>query len=381
MSSKRIKTPGQYPLVRRSGPTSLFYRNPFGGFVKRIFFLLIVLAGCSKPEESVKQKAVPVQVANLTVKDLPLYIEGHGTLIPVEQAEIKSQVSGKITHVYCREGQTVQKGDKLAEIDPTLYKLRLQEAESSLMEKKTRQQFAEKKQLRYSSIKKDHIAAIEFDQLQQELLLHEASILAEEARVKRAEIDIDHCTIYAPITGKIGKNSLQEESWVSVGSHFGTLRNLDELFIEFAITENDLAQIKEGALIDIKTPLEESWSRSGELLSLDNEIDSRSGTVQARGKISNPGHRLWPGQLVQWRLLVDTKKDVRLLPDQAVQQKGQGKFVYVIDKDLTAQQKPVVLSGRKEKEAIIASGLEPDENVVIKGQIRLYPGAKVEILP
>ncbi len=349
--------------------------------MKRIFFLLIVLAGCSKPEESVKQKAVPVQVANLTVKDLPLYIEGHGTLIPVEQAEIKSQVSGKITHVYCREGQTVQKGDKLAEIDPTLYKLRLQEAESSLMEKKTRQQFAEKKQLRYSSIKKDHIAAIEFDQLQQELLLHEASILAEEARVKRAEIDIDHCTIYAPITGKIGKNSLQEESWVSVGSHFGTLRNLDELFIEFAITENDLAQIKEGALIDIKTPLEESWSRSGELLSLDNEIDSRSGTVQARGKISNPGHRLWPGQLVQWRLLVDTKKDVRLLPDQAVQQNGQGKFVYVIDKDLTAQQKPVVLSGRKEKEAIIASGLEPDENVVIKGQIRLYPGAKVEILP
>ncbi len=351
----------------------LFYQMPL--------FLLTLLAGCSKSAEPAKEKIIPVQVVHLTTKDLPRYLEGHGMLSPVEQAEIKSQVSGRISHVYCREGQFIQKGEKLAEIDPTLYELRLQEAKASLAEKKTRLQFAEKKLQRYLSVKKDHIAAIEFDQLQQELLLHEASVFADEARVKRAEIDVEHCTIYAPITGKLGKTSLQEESWVSVGTSFGTIRNLDKLYVEFAITETDIDQIKENTFLEIKKPSDEAWALSGALLSLDNEIDARSGTIQARGALSNLDHQLWPGQLVEWRLLVGVEKEAHFLPAQAIQQNGQGKFVFVIDEKQIAQQKTVLVSGYKDKEAIILSGVEPGENVVIKGQIRLYPGAKVEMLP
>ena len=129
----------------------------------------------------------------------------------------------------------------------------------------------------------------------------------------------------------------------------------------------------------MRLPGQEKWGIQGTLVALDNQIDLKSGTVQARGWILNEDHSLWPGQFVQLRLLLGIEKDQLLLPMQAVQQNAQGKFVYVIDENQTASERPVKLGAQKQNTITVLSGLQPHDKIVIKGQIRLYPGAKVSV--
>lgn len=344
----------------------------------RFLFFFLVLIGCSKTAPQNTEKKVPVQITQLKVRDVPRYFEAHGVLVPILQAEIRSQVAGRVLKILYQEGQNVEKGKLLVEIDPTLYELRLEEANASLAQKNALKTFAEKKLDRYTSISDHHLAAIELDQLQQELALHRAAVKAEEARVKQATIDVQNCSIYAPFSGKIGRSFIGEANLVPVLAHFTTLRNLDSLYVEFPVTEEELLNLSTLSSLEIKT-LTGSAPIPGQFFSLDNEIDSKTGTIFAKGSVANPNHTLWPGQIVSVRCLLAVEKDVSFLPVEAIQQNLKGKFVYVIDKDQTAQERPVVLGASQDKEIAILSGLSPDDQIVLKGQLRLYNGAYVEI--
>jgi|GEM_PF-4143976 multidrug efflux system membrane fusion protein len=342
-------------------------------------FLILSLVGCSQKMEPPKEKIIPVLIMTLKPQDCVSYLEGHGTLTPTAQANICSQVSGRVSKIYSMEGENIQKGNLLAEVDPTLYRLKLQETEASLAQKRAQLEFAKKKLTRYLSIKKENMAALDYDLLQQEVDLHAASVLADEARVQRALIDLENCSIRAPISGKMGKSSIQEEAWISVGTNLGTIRNIDSLYIEFSLSESELSQLPKKSILEMRLPSQEEWNIQGELIALDNQIDLKSGTVQAKGLITNKNHTLWSGQFVQLRLLLEVEKDKILLPIQAIQQNAQGKFVYVIDEQQIACERPIELGAQRQDQMIVLSGLKPEDKIVIKGQIRLYPGAKVVI--
>ena len=341
--------------------------------------LILLSFGCSKKIEPPKEKIIPVMVMGLEPQDAASYLESYGILTPIAQAHVSSQVSGRVVKTHFIEGKEVQKGDLLAEVDPTLYRLKLQEAEAALAQKRAGLEFAHKKLARFLSVKKENIAALDYDLLQQEVALHTASVLADEARVQRAIIDLDNCSIRAPIFGKMGKSSIQEESWISIGTNLGTIRKIDALYIEFSLSESELSGLPKEPLLEVRLPGEENWKIQGTLLALDNQMDLKSGTVQARGWILNEDHALWPGQFVQLRLLLGIEKDLLLLPMQAVQQNAQGKFVYVVDENQTASERPVKLGPQKQNTITVLSGLKPHDKIVVKGQIRLYPGAKVKV--
>ncbi|MBS0626021.1 MAG: efflux RND transporter periplasmic adaptor subunit [Verrucomicrobia bacterium] len=341
--------------------------------------ILALFSACTKQIEKPKEKIIPISVEPIQTKDLPRYLEVHGILTPAAQADAIAQVGGRVIQIHTMEGKSVCKGDVIAEIDSTLYRLKVREAESALAQKRAQLHFAQKKLERYLSLRRDTVAAIEYDQLQQEVSLHEAAVLADEARLEYAMIDLENCQVKAPITGKIGRSHVQAESWIAPKTTLGTIRNVDSLYIEFALSESELSEAREGCPMQLRLPGQTEWRPGGTVIAIDTQIDQKSGMVQARGKVANVRADFWPGQFVQARLLLEVAKEVVLLPLQAIQQKAEGKFVYVIDRQQKLCERIVTLGAEHENEIAILSGLEPDDLIVVKGQTRLYPGAKFEI--
>lgn len=347
-----------------------------------LFLFLLAFFSCSKSEPP-REKVIPVQVVSLEKKDSFVYLDTHGVLSPFNQAEVRSGVSGRICKIFCKEGQNVQKGDLLATIDPSLYELKLQEAKAAFSQKELQLEFVQKKIDRHLSLQKPHLAAIEFDALKQEASLLKASLTADAARVKQAEINVESCSLRAPISGIIGKISFGEQQWITESSALSTIRDVDSLYVEFALTETELLRILEKAssLSKIDLEIRSTQNFPGHFVSLDNRIDPRSGTILAKGILENPNHTLWPGQHVSLRLLLDSEQDLQFLPIEAIQQNSSEKFVYVVRENQVVEMRPVCLGKVEGKEVVILSGLEPTDQVVTKGQMRLYPGAKVEIKP
>lgn len=348
----------------------------------RWIFVFCLLLGCSKGKEPPQEKKVPVRVGSLVVRDTAKYLLGHGTLSPIAKADIAAQVGGRITTIHCRTGQAIQKDDLLVEIDPLPYQLTLQAARGELAQKQIQKEFAQKKLQRYTSIQTEHFAPIELDHLEKELALHEADLVIQEARVKKAELDVAHCFLRAPISGIIGKIHAGEEQWLAAGDPFGIIRSTDQLYVDFAFSEAEISQVALGAIVEVKASGQETWEYSGPLLEIDNAIDPKSGTIRTRALIPNPKRTLRSGQFVEWRVKVAAKVGLHFLPTHAVQQKGTREhFVYVIKEGNIAEERAVELGEVEGEEISILSGLAADDCIVIRGQTRLYPGAKVEIVP
>lgn len=351
--------------------------------MKKVFFLVSVLAlaGCSKQEApaAFAVPPVPVHAAQAERRDLLLHVEAMGTVHAAQTVEVKTQVPGTVMGVHFVEGDHVNAGDLLFSIDEAPYAIKVQEMEAHLLQNVAHLRNAKKKMERYKSLsKQDLIAQVEWDELETKILLHEALIKADRARVGAAKLELKHCRIVAPISGKVGRVSFHKGSYVS-GESLVSIAQIDPLYVDFSITEKELALLSSPDLVvDVFAAGTETLLTTGKVTFFDHQIDPKSGMLALRAELAQTQSPLWPGQAVRVHLIFGKKEHAIMVPIKAIKTNQNGPYLFAIKEDKTVESRCVKL-GREENGFIaVEEGLDEGEKVVTEGQLRLYPGSTVE---
>ena len=320
----------------------------------------------------------PVLVAKVISKDVPLYLDEIGTCAAYETVQVQAQVSGQIIARHFQDGADVKKGDLLFTIDPRPYQAALEQAQAQA----TLDQITMKRQQELRA--RNVISPQDLDTAQ-------ANAHKSEAAAAAAQVNIDFCYIKSPINGRAGLRLVDVGNIVSGNTGSGavllTIQGLDPIYTDFTVAETDLALVRKylgGPNVKVQTysPDEKIPPRVGDLYFIDTAVQPGSGTVKARGVTPNPDHALWPSEFVRVRFILDTIKDARLVPQQAVQISQNGPFIFVLKPDNTVDLRPVKPGQRQDGDLmVVESGIEPGETVVVTGQLALAPGTKVDPKP
>jgi len=320
----------------------------------------------------------PVLVAKVISKDVPLYLDEIGTCAAYETVQVQAQVSGQIIARHFQDGADVKKGDLLFTIDPRPFQAALQQAQAqAALDQVTLKRQTE---LRARNV----TAPQDFDTAQ-------ANARKSEAAAAAAQVNVDFCYIKSPINGRAGLRLVDVGSIVSGNTGSGavllTIQGLDPIYTDFTVAETDLALVRKylgGPNVKVQTysPDDKIPPRIGDLYFIDNAVQPGSGTVKARGVTPNPDHAFWPSEFVRVRFILDTVKNARLVPSQAVQISQSGPFIFVLKPDNTVDLRPVKPGQRQDGDLmVVESGIQPDETVVVTGQLALAPGSKVDPKP
>jgi multidrug efflux system membrane fusion protein len=345
----------------------------------------LLLTGCNSNQDASKAELPPVPVLAVTptVKDVPVYIESIGTLHPSIFMEIRPQVNGTLRKVLISEGEWVQKGTPLFKIDPKPYLNKVQETEAQLAMDRAAQESAQKKLERFKSLaEKDLIPQIEWDEIETQVARSQAAVEADEARLNSAKLDLEHCTLFSPLEGRIGKLDAHPGQLVTSGQStpLVTLSKMDPLLVEFTITEKEFLKLPQNRdEVEIQSLSSDAVQAKGVITFLDNHFDQKSGLLLVRGKVDNPNLALRPGQSVRVRLVVETASNVKLIPQKAVKYNPQGPYVYIVESDQSVGMRPVQLGDAQANDVIVLEGIESIDRVITDGHLRLYPGLKVEV--
>lgn len=358
-----------------------------------IAILGILLTACSSEPQSqgYTPPVIPVLMAEVTVQDVPVYIESLGSVKPSLSVEVRPQVSGRLMKVHFTEGQTVKKGTLLFSIEPDTYRNKLIEAKAQYDQDRASLEATRKKSERYASLtQKDLVSQQDWDDMQALLIKSESILEADEAKFASAEADFKNCTITAPIDGRTGKISTHPGNIVtaSMASPLVTIANVDPLYVEFTLTEKEYQQIapaqsKGGLAIEI-TPLAsqtqvQATRTPGAMTFLDHTFDAKTGLLLVRGQFANAEGTYLPGQSVKVYLPVNVIKDAKVVPQHAVKINQQGPYVFVVQPDNTAMIRQISTGDEIGDKVIVLEGLETGETVITDGHLRLAPGMKVEI--
>ena len=319
--------------------------------------------------------ARPVLVAKVITQDVPIYLDEIGTCAAYETVQVQAQVSGKILARHFQDGAEVKKGDLLFTIDPAPYQAALDQAKAQA----ALDQVTAKRQTDLRA--KGVTAPQDYDQAI-------ANAQKSQAAAEAAQVNFDYCYIKSPINGRIGLRNVDIGNLVGPSSSsLVTIQGLDPIYTDFTVAETDLALVRKylgGPNVKVQTysPDEKIAPRTGDLYFIDNAVQPGSGTVKARAVTPNPDRALWPSEFVRVRFILDVIKDAKLVPAQAVQISQSGPFVFVMKPDNTVDLRPVKPGQRQDGDlTVIESGVEPDETVVVTGQLALAPGNKIDPKP
>jgi membrane fusion protein, multidrug efflux system len=350
--------------------------------MKRLLIVLgCALVGCSDktPKQGFEMPPVPVETADIEMRDVSLFFEASGTVKPARTAEVKPQVNGLIQEVHFTEGEWVEEGTLLYSIEDVPYAIRVQEQQAQLAQDQAHLNNAKKKLERFKSLtKQDLIAKVEWDELETQIALYEAMVQADEARLLSAELDLGHCQIVAPIAGFAGKSSLGEGN-IATGETLVTITQNEPLYVDFLITEKELQQVTSSApLIKVYAAGNEECIAVGKVTFMDHTIDPKSGMLAATGILAKSHKPLWPGQSVRVHLYFGRKEMAKLVPMRAVKTNQEGPYIFIVKTNNTVEIRPVKLGPEEKGQVIIEEGLEEGSKVVTEGHLRLFPGAKIE---
>ena len=341
---------------------------------------------CSGPPKAPAREAVPVHVATAAKREMSVEIAAIGHVESVASVAVKAQVGGQITRVAFREGQDVAKGDLLLTIDPRPYEAALAQAKANLERDRARAQNAQNDVKRYAGlVEKDYVTQQQFDQAKAEALAAEATVRADEAALENARLQLAYCQVRAPIDGRTGSLLVQVGNIVKANDDRTLLQinQIHPILVTFSVPEASFAEItrrvRAGKLSVNATPQDGGPPAQGELTFVDNAVNASTGTIQLKATFPNRDSRLWPGQFVTVVLNLATEPDAIVVPSQAVQTGQSGQFTFVVKDDLTVESRNVTVARVQGPLAVIAKGLAAGERVVTDGQLRLSPGAKVEI--
>jgi membrane fusion protein, multidrug efflux system len=344
-------------------------------------------AQAAKQKAAMAQRGVPISTTTATKGSIGVYINALGTVTPVYTATITSRVDGQINSVDYREGQMVHKGDILIQIDPRPYQAALTQAEGTLAHDEALLAEGRIDLNRYQeAFNRNAIAKQQLDDQVQTVKQVEGSVKNDQGTVAAATTNVDYTTIRAPIDGRVGLRLLDPGNIVTSGSTtpLVVVTQLQPITVIFSVAEDYLPQIQKqmraGHKMSVDALDRDQLTKlaSGFLLTLDNQIDTSTGTVKLKAIFQNGDLTLFPNQFVNARLLVDTQEDATLVPSAAIQRNAQTAFVYLIKSDQTAAVQNVTV-GTTDGNTSALQGIQPGDVIAMTGFDKLQDGAKVTV--
>ncbi|MEO8909396.1 MAG: efflux RND transporter periplasmic adaptor subunit [Gemmatimonadaceae bacterium] len=346
-----------------------------------------ITAACGKSDPPRPPK-IPVSVTSVKRTSVPYIVTANGVAEPMQTVAVESQVNGILNRVTFAEGQEVQAGKVLFEIDSRPYVAVLEQARAQLARDVAQAANARRDAARYAAlVKEGYVTTSQADQAEATAASAAATVAADQATVARAALDVANSTIRAPISGRTGSLLVRQGNLVKANSNppLVVINQIQPILVRFSIPQSQLPDIQRyyrggNALLVRVTPSEGSGvPLTGTLAFVDNNVDSTTGTVLLKAKFANPEGSLWPGQYTNVALQLYVDPNALTVPAQAVLTGQQGRYVFTIDSAGTARQNPVRVARTVDSLSVIASGLQEGERVIVGGQSLLAQGSQVSI--
>jgi multidrug efflux system membrane fusion protein len=317
---------------------------------------------------------------------MPVELQAIGNVEAISTVSIKAQISGQLMRVHFKEGDFVKKGQLLFTIDRAPFEAALRQAEGTLARDEAQALNSKLDAERYQGLGKQGVASKQqVDAAAAAANAMAATVAADKAAVETAKINLEYTSIYSPINGRTGSVGVKEGNLVKANDVpiLVTINQIEPIYVGFAIPEQQLAELKQysntkSLKVDV-APQGSSQHFQGRLTFIDNSVDLTTGTIKLKATFDNALHVLWPGQFADVKLTLKSQPNAVVVPTAALQTSQSGTYVYVVNQDLTAQPQPVKVGWNVGEDTVIASGLQPGQRVVTDGQLRLTPGAKVDI--
>lgn len=330
---------------------------------------------------------VPVLAATPRVQDVPVYLEGVGSVRALNTVTVRAQVDGKLISVNFVEGQDVRKGDVLAEIDPAIYQAQYDQAVAKKAQDEALLVNQKLDLARYQQLATSNAGSKQQADTQKALVAQqEALIKADQAAIDNAAATLGYTKIVAPISGRAGLRQVDQGNIIRASDVTGLviLTQLQPIAVWFSLPQQQIVRVNSAAskgvlAVDVFGNDGVTVADTGTLKGIDNQVDQTTGTLKLKAEFPNSNFQLWPGQFVNVRLKVETLPQAIVIPTSAVQRGPAGTFSYVIGLGDVASAKPIVVTQQNENDAVIASGISPADRVVTTGFANLSDGAKVFI--
>ncbi len=331
--------------------------------------------------------AVPVMAGTAATRNVPVYVEGLGSVQAFNSVAVKTRVDGQITKVFFREGQEVTAGDSLFQIDPRPYQNALQQAQATKEKDEAQLQSAQLDLGRTAKLLTQSFQTQQaYDQQKATVGQLQGAIKADDAQIATAQLNLDYSLVRAPIAGRTGARQVDVGNLVQTAQNANlvTITQLKPIFVSFTVPATRLDDIRKsqakGALEVIAYAMDDKTELAhGELTLIDNQVDAATGTIHLKAQFDNAGEPLWPGEFVDARIVLATRENAVTVPEDAVMRGPNGAYVYVLKADDTAERRAVEIAATQEGVAVVSKGLTAGERIVTEGQYRLTDGAKVKV--
>lgn len=383
--------------LNNNNPTKhfLYRRTLWIGFI--IVILLLGMGGLywkkamSQPSEEYSQwdKPVPVRIVPVQRQDLQVEIKAIGTVVPTHTVNVQTQVSGVLKQIYFKEGQTVQKGQLLAQVDPAPFQVALAQAEGTQQQNLAQLRNAETELARYQLLfKQDSIAKQQVEQQHALVNQLKGQIQANRAEVDAAKLQLSYTKIYSPINGRVGFQQKDTGNLIQANNTTGlvSITQVHPIYVQFSVAEHDLTHLRENMKQGYQVPVK-AWDKAeqkqlavGQVQALDNQIDANTGTLKIKAIFDNRDDVLFPNQFVNVRLNAHTVQDAISIPSDAVQHGAKGTYVYIVNPQKKAEIRMLTLGLSSNGQIQVLTGLNGTEQVVLEGIDRLAEGKEVQIV-
>lgn len=386
----------------RENPSSSGYQQRQPGKHRWIWLLLFVIicaigfffyrsrAGSASLAASKRMQGgpptIPVGVAPVEKQDVPYYLTGLGTVTPYNTVMVKSRVDGQLERVYFREGQFVKEGELLAQIDPRPFQVALEQAQGQLARDQAQLSDAQVNLARYQQLAQEGVVSVQQAQTQQATVGQlEGAIRTDQALINNQKLQLTYTRITAPISGRVGLRLVDQGNMVRASDPNGLLviTQVQPIVVLFTLPEDNLPSVvqqmhKSALAVEAYSRDDLTKLATGKLTTIDNQIDQTTGTVRFKAVFDNADLLLWPNQFVNVKLMLTVRKNALVVPAAAILRGTQGAYVYVV-KDNQAEVRPISVDIMQGNVALISSGLQEGEQVVVDGQDKLQAGTKVSL--
>lgn len=342
-----------------------------------------------KQSDKFADSEIAVTAAAATQGDFPVYLSGLGTVTALRTVTVRSRVDGELIRVAFKEGQMVHEGDLLAEIDPRAYQVQLMQAEGQLLRDLALLKNAETDLARYKTLlEQDSIAAQQTVTQESVVKQNQGTVEIDRGLVANAKLQLSYARITAPITGRLGLRLVDQGNIVHAADANGlaVITQIQPIAVVFTLPEDNLQAVMkqsrsgESVTIDAYDRKGQTKLAQGQLLAVDNQIDTNTGTVKLKAQFANDDGALFSNQFVNIRMAMDTLNSVTIIPTAAIQRGTVGTFVYVVREDQTVSVRPLTLGPIEGEKVAVLNGLQPDEKVVVDGADKLRDGMKIKLI-
>jgi len=350
----------------------------------------LLSAGCSRQEtgsqaQRGKGLPVPVTLAIAAEKDVPIQLQAIGAARAYASVSVKARVDGQLAQVAFKQGDEVQKGSLIFQIDPRPYESAFKQAQAVLARDVASVENAEINMRRTDELANTKaVSASIIDENRAKAASLRATVEADKAALGTARLQLSFCSIVSPVNGRVGLLLVDEGNMVKNNETIlAVINQTKPLYVDFSIPEQALAQVRDAAAgrqlrVEAAIPQDTRHGATGELEVINNQVDSTTGTIMLRAKFPNEDELLWPGQFVNVTLTLGQLPNATVVPSPAVQSSQSGEFIFVVKSDASVEKRPITLGPYYGSDVVIRNGVKPGETVVTDGQLRLVPGSKVK---